>query len=61
MHDPLEKYRCKFEPRIPILEQTELDNRRYRAEQAKIRRQYEAKRDKEIAKIDAYLASLEKP
>ena len=51
----LDQFRCKFEPMIPILEQTELENRRYRQEQAEWRAAYQARLDREIAKIDRQL------
>ena len=51
----LDQFRCKFEPMIPILEQTELENRRHRQEQAEWRAAYQARLDREIAKIDRQL------
>ena len=51
----LDPFRCEFEPMIPILEQTELENRRYRQEQAEWRAAYQARLDREIAKIDRQL------
>lgn len=51
----LAPFRCEFEPMIPILEQTELENRRYRQEQAEWRESYEAKLNKEVARIDRKL------
>ena len=51
----LDQFRCEFEPMIPILEQTELENRRYRQEQAEWRAAYQARLDREIAKIDRQL------
>ena len=48
-------FRCEFEPMTPILEQTELENRRYRQEQAEWRESYQAKLNKEIARIDREL------
>ena len=51
----LDPFRCEFEPMIPILEQTELENRRYRQEQAEWRAAYQAKLNKEIARIDREL------
>ena len=48
-------FRCEFEPMIPILEQTELENRCYRQEQAEWRAAYQARLDREIAKIDRQL------
>lgn len=51
----LDPFRCEFEPMIPILEQTELENRRYRQEQAEWRESYQAKLNKEIARIDREL------
>lgn len=54
-YDHLDLFRCKFEPMIPILEQTELENRRYRQEQAEWRESYQAKLNKEIARIDREL------
>lgn len=51
----LDQFRCEFEPMIPILEQTELENRRYRQEQAEWRAAYQAKLNKEIARIDREL------
>ena len=51
----LDKFRCPFEPMIPVLKQTELENQRYRQEQAEWRESYQLKLNKEIARIDREL------